>query len=381
MYTIYWVNMSTRKAHIMKKSNNGNKIKSVFGGRISDPKIGIVGGQAVLEGVMMKSGDKCSLAVRTPDGGIKVSNSRHTSLRKKNKFFNIPIIRGIVGFIEQLALSMDMLTKSAEMQGVDLDEPESKFEKWIEKKFGDRIMKVMGGIGMVLVIGLALFVMLPTFAARGIDFLSGGFIGRYAVLRALVEGIIRIVIFVGYIWAVSLMPDIKRTYEYHGAEHKSVSCFEAGMELTPANAAKCTRFHPRCGTSFIFVMLIISIIVNSFLTWDNVWIRFGSKILLIPLIVGIGYEFIKYAGTHTNLFTKILSAPGLWMQRLTTAEPDEAQLEVAITALLNAIPEEFGGIDSSVNTKESDKTSGSDNTEHAGGDSSEKSDAADKTDN
>lgn len=372
----------------MKKNNKRNKTKCACGGKISDPKIGIVGGQAVLEGVMMKSGDKCSLAVRTPDGGIKTDNSRHASLRKKNKFFNIPIIRGIVGFVEQLSLSMNMLTKSAEMQGVDPDEPESKFEKWIEKKFGDRIMKVVGGVGMVLglVIGLALFVMLPTFAARGIDFLSGGFIGRYAVLRSLVEGIIRIVIFVGYIWAVSLMPDIKRTYEYHGAEHKSVACFEAGMELTPANAAKCTRFHPRCGTSFIFVMLIISIIVNSFLTWDNVWIRFGSKILLIPLIVGIGYEFIKYAGTHTNLFTKILSAPGLWMQRLTTAEPDESQLEVAITALLNAIPEEFGGIDSSANAGKPDETDNSDISELYG-DSSEKpdgaasSDPADETDN
>lgn len=137
------------------------------------------------------------------------------------------------------------------------------------------------------------------------------------------------------------MPDMRRTYEYHGAEHKSVACFEKGLPLTPENAATCTRFHPRCGTSFMFVMLIISIIVNSFLTWDNVWLRFGLKILTIPVIVGLGFEFIRYAGSHNNLFVKILSAPGLWMQRITTREPDLTQLEVALEALENAIPEEY----------------------------------------
>ena len=151
-------------------------------------------------------------------------------------------------------------------------------------------------------------------------------------------------LFVGYVWGVSFMPDIRRTYEYHGAEHKSVACFEAGLELTPENARKCTRFHPRCGTSFIFVMLILSIIINSFLTWDNVWIRFGSKLLILPLIVGLGFEFIRYAGGHANFFTKIVSAPGLWMQRITTLEPDDSQLEVALLALKNAIPDEFGSL-------------------------------------
>ena len=311
-----------------------------------DPKIGIVGGQAVLEGVMMRSGERQSLSVRLPDGSIKTESKAVTSLRKKYKFCNIPIIRGCVSFVEQLIGSMHTLTRSAEMQGVDLDEPETKFEKWLADKFGDKLMGVITAIGGVLgvILGIGLFLMLPTFAAKGLDLLTGGFIGRYAVLRSLIEGLVRIAIFIAYVWAMILMPDIRRTYEYHGAEHKSVACFEAGLELTPANAKNCTRFHPRCGTSFIFVMLIISIILNSFLTWDNVWIRFGSKLMMLPLIVGIGFEFIMFAGKHDNLFTKIVSAPGLWMQRITTKEPDEKQLEVALTALKNAIPVEFGGI-------------------------------------
>ncbi|MBE6540916.1 MAG: DUF1385 domain-containing protein [Ruminococcaceae bacterium] len=311
-----------------------------------DPKIGIVGGQAVLEGVMMKSGDRCSLAVRMPDGKIKLDNSEHVSLRKRKKICNLPVVRGCVSFVEQMILAMDMLTKSADMQGIDTDEPETKFEKWLLEKFGDKLMTVVAGIGMVLglALGLGLFIMLPTFIAKGIDYLAGGRVSEIAFIGSLIEGIVRIALFVGYVWAVSLMPDIRRTYEYHGAEHKSVFCFEAGLELTPENARKMSRLHPRCGTSFIFVMLLLSIILNSFLTWDNVWIRFGSKILMLPLIVGIGYEFIRFAGAHDNVFTRIISAPGKWMQHITTREPSDEQLEVALAALRNAIPTEFGGV-------------------------------------
>lgn len=323
-----------------------------------DPKIGIVGGQAVLEGVMMRSGNRESLSVRLSDGEIKTESKTVVSLRKKYKFCNIPLLRGCISFVEQLIGSMNTLTRSAELQGIDLDEPETKFEKWLADKLGDKVLGVVTAIGGFLgvILGVGLFLMLPTFAARGVDALSGGFIGRYAVLRSLVEGLVRMAIFVLYVWGVTLMPDIRRTYEYHGAEHKSVACFEAGLELTPANAKTCTRFHPRCGTSFIFVMLIISIIVNSFLTWDNVWIRFGSKLLLIPLIVGIGYEFIMYAGRHENPFTKLVSAPGLWMQRITTKEPSEEQLEVALTALRNAIPVEFGGVRAEDESAEEENT-------------------------
>lgn len=327
-------------------AENRNETERTNAVATPDPRLGIVGGQAVLEGVMMKSYDNCSLAVRTPEGEIKVENSTFVSLRKKHKLCALPIVRGCVSFVEQLILSMNMLTRSAEMQGVDLDEPETKLEKWLMEKCGDRLMTIVSAIGTVLglVLGVGIFLLLPTFGAKGLDSLTGGFIGGHAVLRSVIEGLIRMLLFIGYVWGVSLMPDIRRTYEYHGAEHKSVACFEAGLDLTPENARGCTRFHPRCGTSFIFIMLLISIVVNSFLTWDNVWVRFGSKLLLLPLIVGVGFEFIRYAGGHTNLFTRLVSAPGLWIQRITTREPDDSQLEVALTALRNAIPEEFGGI-------------------------------------
>ncbi len=305
-----------------------------------DPRLGIVGGQAVLEGVMMKSGENVSLAVRGADGKISLDNTKSVSLRKKYKICNLPIVRGCVSFVEQMILSMNTLTKSAEMLGIE-DEPETKFEKWIQEKFGDNLMKVVSFLGMVLglVLGVGLFLMLPTFVTKGVDSLLNV---EIPFLKAVIEGLIRMGIFVLYIWGVSFMSDIRRTYQYHGAEHKSVACFEAGLPLTPENARKCCRFHPRCGTSFIFVMLFISIILNSFLTWDNVWVRFGSKLLMLPLIVGIGFEFLMVAGKHSdNFLVKILSAPGLWLQRITTKEPDDDQLEVALTALKHAIPNEF----------------------------------------
>ncbi|MBE6569966.1 MAG: DUF1385 domain-containing protein [Ruminococcaceae bacterium] len=305
-------------------------------------RLGLVGGQAVLEGVMMKSGNDMSLAVRGEDGKIVTTEEKFTSLRQKYKFFRIPVIRGCVNFVEMMMLSMNTLTKSMEMLGIDDEEPETKFDKWLSEKMGDNMMKIISGIGMVLgvVLGVGLFLVLPTLAVKGLDLLTGGII-TVGVLRSLIEGLVRMGIFVGYIALTGLMPEIRRTYEYHGAEHKSIACFESGMPLTPANAKKCTRFHPRCGTSFIFVMLMLSIIVNSFLSWDSMVIRLASKLLTIPLIVGLGFEYIMYAGKHCNVFTKIFSAPGLWMQRITTREPDEAQLAVAITAILAAIPADF----------------------------------------
>jgi len=303
-------------------------------------RLGLVGGQAVLEGVMMKSGSDVNLAVRGEDGKIVTSPSVFTSLRKKYKICGVPVIRGCVNFVESMMLSMNTLTKSMEMLGMDDDAPETKFDKWIMEKMGDKMFQIISGIGMVLglALGVGLFLLLPTYATKGLDILTGGFIAPF---RSIIEGLIRMLIFVAYVWLVSFMPEIRRTYEYHGAEHKSVACFEAGMPLTPENAAKCTRFHPRCGTSFIFVMLIISIIINSFLTWDNMLIRVASKLITLPLIVGLGFEFIMYAGKHCNLFTRIVSAPGLWMQRITTREPDEKQLSVAIEAILGAIPADF----------------------------------------
>ena len=302
-------------------------------------RLGRVGGQAVLEGVMMKSGDRTALAVRDETGSVRTSVDTHTSVRKKYKFLNIPLLRGIVNFVETMILSYNTLMKSADMLGIDDAAEDSKFEAWLRSKWGDKFMAVLMGIATVLgmVVGLGLFLYLPAFVTKWLDSLLGG-IGWF---RNVIEGVMKIAIFVAYIALCSLMKEMRRTFEYHGAEHKSIACYESGMELTPANAAKCSRFHPRCGTSFLFVILILSILVNSLISWENLALRVVLKILLLPVIVGLGFEFIMYAGKHTNFFTRLLSAPGLWMQRITTREPDESQLEIAITALKLAMPDEF----------------------------------------
>ena len=309
-------------------------------------RLGKVGGQAVLEGVMMKSGDSVALAVRKEDGTIALKKSTFVSARKKNKFWNIPLIRGCVNMVEMMRLSFTTLNDSAQMLGIDDTQPESKFEKWLDKKFGDKLMNVVMTIGMVLgiILSVGLFMILPNVATMGLNKLvtsGGGTLPSF--VQNLISGVIRIIIFMVYLLLVSLMKDIRRTFEYHGAEHKSVACYEAGLELTPENAATCTRFHPRCGTSFIFVILIISILVTSFINWNTwpQWAIIGTKLLMLPVIVGIGFEFLMFAGKHPNPVTRVLSAPGLWMQRITTKEPDASQLEVAITALKNAMPEEF----------------------------------------
>jgi len=310
-------------------------------------RLGKVGGQAVLEGVMMKSGDNVSLAVRKEDGSIEVKNSTHVSLRKKHKFCNIPLIRGCVNMVETLIMSMGTLEDSANMLGIDETEDETKFEKWLRKKFGDNLMNVIMGVGMVLgvILSVGLFILLPNFAVFGINALCQHLwdITLPSLAQNAISGVIRIAIFVSYILLVSLLKDIRRTFEYHGAEHKSIACYEAGEELTAENAKKYTRFHPRCGTSFIIVVLIISIVATAFINW-NTWPKIAiilTKIAMLPVIVGISFEFLIWAGKHPNPVTKILSAPGLWMQRVTTREPDEEQLEVAITALKNAMPSEF----------------------------------------
>jgi len=303
-------------------------------------RLGKVGGQAVLEGVMMKSGEDTCLAVRGEDGSITTRKTKFVSLRKKYKICNIPLIRGVINFVEMMRLSMSTLTASAEMLGIDDAEPETKFEKWLTEKLGDKLMTVIMAIASVLavVLSIGLFVFLPTKASEGLSFLTGI---ENVVFRSVIEGVLKIAIFVAYIALVGLMPDIKRTFQYHGAEHKSVACYEAGLELTPENAAKCTRFHPRCGTSFIIVMLVISIVISMFIPGRGSILRSLFKILLLPLSVGIGFEFIMFAGKHDNFIVRALSAPGLWMQRITTKEPDESQLEIAITALKGAIPAEF----------------------------------------
>lgn len=299
-----------------------------------------VGGQAVLEGIMMKSKSTCATAVRCPNGEIKLDKREVKSLKDKYKFFKIPIIRGVVGFVESLKLSMSILTLSAEMQGIE-EEP-SRFEKWLEKKLGKSLMGVAAVIGGVLGVFLALglFFYLPMLLSKLINYVFE----MPTLVKSIVEGIAKIAIFLVYVWAVAFMPDIRRTYEYHGAEHKSIFCHEAGLPLTVENIKKQSRFHPRCGTSMMFVMLLLSIVVSACLPaslWDNLFLRFLTKIAIIPLIVGIGYEITIFSGTHDSFILRILTAPGLWFQRITTREPDDKEIEVAIAALKAALSDEY----------------------------------------
>lgn len=308
-------------------------------------KYGSVGGQALMEGIMMNGPEGKAMALRLPDGSISVEKKTFTSIKDKNKFFGIPMVRGIVNFVEALIFGYKCLMESAEKTGMDVEEEEnmSKLDRWISDHFGEKMMKVIGAISMVLgfALAFALFVWMPSFLFDAINKLTGE---RITMLRTIFEGLLRIIIFVIYMFAVSKMKEIKRVYMYHGAEHKSIFCYESGEEMTVENVRKQSRFHPRCGTSFIFVMIILSIFVSSVVALAfpsltqirPVWIC--VKLLIMPIVMGLGYEFIRYAGKHDNLFVKILSAPGLWMQRITTAEPDDSMIEVGIAAINAVIP-------------------------------------------
>lgn len=308
-------------------------------------KYGSVGGQALMEGIMMNGPEGKAMALRLPDGSISVEKKTVTSIKDKNKFFGIPMVRGIVNFVEALIFGYKCLMESAEKTGMDVEEEEnmSKLDRWISDHFGEKMMKVIGAISMVLgfALAFALFVWMPSFLFDAINKLTGE---RITMLRTIFEGLLRIIIFVIYMFAVSKMKEIKRVYMYHGAEHKSIFCYESGEEMTVENVRKQSRFHPRCGTSFIFVMIILSILVSSVVALAfpsltqirPVWIC--VKLLIMPIVMGLGYEFIRYAGKHDNLFVKILSAPGLWMQRITTAEPDDSMIEVGIAAINAVIP-------------------------------------------
>lgn len=300
-----------------------------------------VGGQALIEGVMMQGPKGVATAVRKTDGTILTEYHDVKHLRDKSKFLNIPIIRGIVAFIESMILGYKMLMYSAEASGMDDIEEEEmgKFDKWLSEKLGDKLMNIIMGIATVLGFALAflIFFYLPVWLFSKLNSLSHMTLTPW---QGTIEGCIKIVIFVVYMLLVSQMKDIKRLFKYHGAEHKSIACYESGQDLTVENVKKCTRFHPRCGTSFMFVMLLLSIIVVTLLSLVvpaelklNTVAWMCIKLPLIPIIMGIGYEFIRYAGRHDNLLVKILSAPGLWMQRITTKEPDDDIIEVGIASL------------------------------------------------
>ena len=308
-----------------------------------------VGGQALIEGIMMMGPEGAAVSVRTPNGSIDTEKVPVKHLKDKFKFLGLPIIRGIVNYIESMIFGYKCLMMSAEKSGLDdidaSDENQSKLDKWLSDHINEKFMAVLTGVASVLGMGLAfvLFFYLPTISVKFINSLTDGALTNF---KALFEGIIRMCIFVAYIALVSLMKDIKRTFMYHGAEHKTIICYENGLDLTVENVKKQSRFHPRCGTSFIFVIIIISVIISSAISvtfkdlHENTVLWMAVKLLILPLIAGISYEFIKYAGKHDNIIVKILAAPGLWMQRLTTKEPDDSMIEVALEAFKAVIPEE-----------------------------------------
>ena len=288
---------------------------------------------------MMRGLDKTSMAVRLPNGEIDVEKWDSGDLVHPKWYRKIPLVRGCVNMVESLIVGYKCLMKSAEKSIPDDEEEEepSKFEQKIESIFGDKLFKIVGTIGTILgvILALLLFMYVPMLIVKGISYLVplGGW-------KTVIEGIIKIIIFILYLWGVSRLKDIRRTFEYHGAEHKSIACYEAGEELTVENIKKYRRFHPRCGTSFLLIVLVISILVFSVVTWNSMLIRILLKIALLPVVVGISYEIIRIAGRYDNIVTRIISAPGLWLQRLTTREPDASQIEVAIAALKEVLPED-----------------------------------------
>jgi len=304
-----------------------------------------VGGQALMEGIMMRGPKGTAVSLRLPDGSIETEIKNITSVRKKYKFLNIPVLRGVVSFVESMITGYKLLMESAEKTSLDFEEEEneSKLDKWISEHFGPKMMAVIGGIAAVLGVALAfiLFMWMPSFAFDLVnDKLAGGAIEP---LRALFEGLIRVIIFVVYMALVARMKEIRRVYMYHGAEHKTIFCFEHGNELTVENVRKEKRFHPRCGTSFIFVTIILSILISAIVSiafpvlTENRIVWIATKILIMPLIMGIGFEFIQLAGKYPNKFTSFLSMPGLLMQRVTTVEPTDDIIEVAIESMKAAL--------------------------------------------
>ncbi|MBD5160195.1 MAG: DUF1385 domain-containing protein [Ruminococcus sp.] len=286
-----------------------------------------IGGQALIEGIMMLGPNKGAMACRLPDGSVDLETWDENNGKNAPWYKKTPLVRGCVNFVESMIRGYKYMMKSAEKQLTE--------EEKAEENSGifDIVMYIGMLIGIVMAVGLFMF--LPKWI---VGLFSG--IAEKRIIRSILEGVVKIVIFVGYMALVSLMKDIRRQYEYHGAEHKTIACHEAELPLTVENVRKQSRFHKRCGTSFIFIVLIISILVMCLVPFTVTWQRIVASLVLLPFIVGISYECIRLAGNHDNVFTRILSAPGLAMQRITTREPDDSMIEIAITALKECIPED-----------------------------------------
>ena len=296
-----------------------------------------IGGQALLEGIMMRGPKVTAMAVRNPEGEI-ILEEQPTRGTNRAKFFKLPIIRGVFNMVDSLSAGYKYLMRSAEISGVDAEEEKRKAEnpKWYDAPIVDKLLMPIATV-LAVVLAVVLFFWLPmqlfTWLSAAIPALEGHYL-----LRAVFEGVLRILIFVGYVWATSLMKDIRRTYQYHGAEHKTIFCYEKGLPLTVENVRAQKRFHPRCGTSFLVLMLLVGIIVSMFIRVDNPFLRTGLKILTFPVLISIGYELIQYAGRHDNRLTRIISAPGVAIQHITTREPDDGMIQCAIESMMRVIP-------------------------------------------
>lgn len=290
-----------------------------------------IGGQAVMEGIMMRNGSEYSVAVRKENGEIEVKKETYKGVGSKYRLFRLPFIRGIFSFVDSLVLGMKSLNYSASLFMEDGEEEEpGRFEKWLQKKFGDKAEKVIMDLTMVIsiILAMGIFMVFPTWVSTLMKPLLGN-----GIWMALFEGVLRIAIFIAYVGLISLMPDIKRTYMYHGAEHKCINCIEHGLPLTVENVMKSSKEHKRCGTSFLLIVMVISILFFLVIRPETLWLRLVSRILLIPVIAGVSFEFLRLAGNSDNPVVNLLSKPGLMLQGLTTKEPDEKMAEVAICAV------------------------------------------------
>ena len=328
-----------------------------------------IGGQALIEGIMMKSPEKTALAVRMPDKSIDITYLNGKSIREKYKILKLPILRGIAGFVESMIQGYKAMMLSADKSGfTDLEEEQKKEKTENDKKKENALMSVIMVIATILGVALAvvLFMLLPRLAVQGLSTLFGAEFSP--VVRSSIEQLLKLTIFVIYVWAVSFMKDIKRVFMYHGAEHKTIFCYEKGLPLTVENVRTQRRFHPRCGTSFMILMILVSIIFSTIVqiifpsVYNIYWLWVAIKILLIPLVCGAGFEVLKICGKYDNLFTKIISAPGLWLQRITTKEPDDGMIEIAIAALKACEPA-VPDVDRSVDRIEENQNTETDETE------------------
>ena len=292
-----------------------------------------VGGQALMEGIMMRGPEKICVAVRRPDGTLDMTYEDV----KHHRWQKIPLVRGAAAMIENLVLGYRYLMHSAEVSmPEEAEEEPGRFEKWLGEHAGPGVQNFFMALAAVCggLLAIVLFMVLPTAIV--------GLIDRFLPLgwgKVVLEGVLKIALFVGYLFLCTRMKEIHRVFEYHGAEHKTIACYEAGEELTVENVRHHRRFHPRCGTSFMILVLIVSILLFSVLPWSSTGLRVVLKLLLLPVVMGVSYELIKLAGRYDNLFTRIISAPGLWLQRLTTFEPDDSMIEVAIAAVTPVLPD------------------------------------------